>query len=115
MQRWRHFGTGLLRTKHLSSEDWLRNVYETGARSELVKIAERYYGDANYNEAARWFRRAAEKGSAKARYRLALMYADGIGVPRSPQAAYRMMRTAAWQGHKRAREWLEARKRQDSS
>ncbi len=37
--------------------------------------------------AARWFRRAAQRGHGRAQYRLGLAYLEGRGVPRDPEAA----------------------------
>lgn len=114
-RRWRHFGTGAgrVRRNRLSTAEWLQSVYEIGKPEELVKIAKRLRDD---KEAARWFRRAAEQGSAEARYRLVRMYAAGRGVPRNTQAAHILMRAAARQGHKRALALLDkARKRQNSN
>ena len=38
-------------------------------------------------EAARWFRRAAERGHGKSQYRLGLAYLEGKGLPRDPEEA----------------------------
>jgi TPR repeat protein len=35
----------------------------------------------DYAEAAKWYRRAAEQGYAKAQYNLGVMYYNGEGVP----------------------------------
>jgi TPR repeat protein len=41
----------------------------------------------NDEEAFRWCRKAAEQGHAGARFRLAAMYRDGVGVERNPKEA----------------------------
>ena len=42
----------------------------------------------DYAEAAKWFRKAAEQGDAKAQYNLGIMYAKGQGVPQDYVLAY---------------------------
>jgi len=36
----------------------------------------------DYTEAAKWYRKAADRDNAKAQYMLGIMYAIGRGVPR---------------------------------
>ena len=55
-------------------------------------------GAKNYQEAAKWFRRAAEQGYAEAQYNLGRMYDYGQGVPQDQQEAVRWYRLAADQG-----------------
>jgi TPR repeat protein len=50
-------------------------------------------------QAVRWFRIAAEQGSAEARHILGLAYETGRGVPKDPIEAARWFRLAAEQGH----------------
>jgi TPR repeat protein len=52
----------------------------------------------NQVAAARWYRKAADQGHAKAQFNLALMYENGEGVPRDYGAAARWFRKAADQG-----------------
>lgn len=80
-------------------------------------------GRQNYAEAARWFRRAADQGDAKAEpyarwyqraadedaeagFNLGVMYVEGRGVQQSYAAAARLFREAADQGHFRAHFYL---------
>ncbi len=42
---------------------------------------------------------AAREGDAQARYNLALLYANGWGVPRHPRTAFELYKAAAQQGH----------------
>ncbi len=49
--------------------------------------------------AADWFRKAAEQGHAEAQYRIADMYAEGVGVGFSIKLAQDWFRLAAEQGH----------------
>jgi uncharacterized protein len=53
----------------------------------------------SYQEAARWFRLAAEQGYARGQYNLAVSYADGLGVPQNYSKAVHLYRLAADQGH----------------
>ena len=46
-------------------------------------------------EAARWYRKAADKGFAEAQYNLGTMFAQGRGVPQSDVEAARWHRKAA--------------------
>ena len=46
-------------------------------------------------EAAKWYRRAAERGLAEAQYSLGSLYADGRGVPQNFMAAHMWLNLAA--------------------
>jgi hypothetical protein len=68
-----------------------------------------YYGKGvqqNYDEAVRWYRRAAERGDAPALEALAYMYENGKGVPRDAAEAIRWSRKAADQGDAEAQSFL---------
>ena len=58
--------------------------------------------------AANWFAQAAAQGDAQAQYRLAGLYAEGIGVPRDPRLAQRWLQRAAALGDPDARRQLGA-------
>jgi uncharacterized protein len=51
---------------------------------------------------ASWYRKAAEKGDARAQYNLGLMYDNGLGVPQDYAAALRWYRKSAEQGDAKA-------------
>lgn len=53
----------------------------------------------NHEEAAYWFRRAADQGNALAQYSLGRTHALGQGVPRDYVAAYVWANLATEQGH----------------
>ena len=60
-----------------------------------------YYGNGvkqDYNEAAKWFRKAAEQGNADAQYNLGSAYFYGNGVPQNYNEAAKWFRKAAEQG-----------------
>ena len=54
---------------------------------------------ANFGDALRWYRKAAEAGSPKAQYLLGHMLEVGRGQPRDPESSARWYRRAAAQGH----------------
>ncbi len=54
------------------------------------------------SKAARWFRRAAEKGHAPSQYRLATLYELGKGAPKNRKEAMRWYELAAKSGHVKA-------------
>lgn len=56
----------------------------------------------NLEEAAKWFRRAADQGYPQAQDNLGAMYANGDGVERDPAEAFRWICKAADQGHAHA-------------
>jgi TPR repeat protein len=56
------------------------------------------YEQGNYTEAVKWWRKAAEKGNAKAQYNLGWCYANGQGVPQNYTEAVKWWRKAAEQG-----------------
>lgn len=58
----------------------------------------------DYEEAAKWYRKAAEQGIPQAQYRLANLYVEGKGVPQDFEIAYVWYSTAAHQGHTGAAE-----------
>ena len=72
-----------------------------------------YYGNAgarrrDYRLAAKYFRKAGDRGDATAQVYMGEMYLDGNGVQRDFEEAIRWLRRAAEQGHGLAIEQLEA-------
>jgi TPR repeat protein len=58
-------------------------------------------------EAAKWYRRAAERGHAAAEYRMAVGYTFGLGdLPKDEAEALRWLRRSACHGHKKAMKML---------
>lgn len=84
-------------------------VVQTGAREEVVKLAEQGNAEAqyklgcsatkDYTQAAAWFRRAAEQGFAPAQNDLGWMYVKGLGVAQDYKKAFSWFTKAAIQGH----------------
>ncbi|MBR6891777.1 MAG: sel1 repeat family protein [Bacteroidaceae bacterium] len=61
------------------------------------------YGvEQNYDEAARWYKMAADKGYSDAMYYLGTHYMDGDGVSQSTDEAIRLWKAAAEQGNENA-------------
>lgn len=56
----------------------------------------------DYENAGRWFRRAAENHISQAQYKLGQFYMQGRGVPRDYEYAYAWFRTSAALRHKKA-------------
>ncbi len=56
----------------------------------------------NYEEAVKWFRKAAENGYADAQNRLGARYSNGQGVIKDEEEAFRWFLKAAEQGHSKA-------------
>ena len=61
----------------------------------------------NLNDAAEWYRKAAEKGHVKAQYRLGMLYATGSGVDKDMKEAVKWYKKAAFQGFLPAKEALK--------
>ena len=61
----------------------------------------------DYQEAARWYRKAAEQGNANAQYNLGIMYYNGRGVPEDDSEAVRWFKKAAAQGYANAKKTLQ--------
>jgi TPR repeat protein len=61
----------------------------------------------NYEEAFKWFTRAAEQDDSRGMYMLAMMYLKGDGVEASELLARRWMSRAAMLGYAPATEWIE--------
>jgi localization factor PodJL len=67
-----------------------------------VRYAEGRGVTQSFNEAARWFERAANQGLAPAQYRLGSLYEKGYGVKKDLEAARRLYIAAAEKGNARA-------------
>lgn len=59
----------------------------------------------DYNEAVRWYRKAAEQGDSDAQYNLGVMNIQGNGVPEDYITAHMWLNLAAAQGHVSAAEY----------
>ncbi|HKJ52536.1 MAG TPA: tetratricopeptide repeat protein [Gammaproteobacteria bacterium] len=84
-------------------------LFELG---ELFSKEARVPGD--FEQAFKWYKRAAKKGSRRAQHRLAAMYARGQGITQDYAKAYAWCMIANLQNSKRAKrklKYIEARMR----
>ena len=73
---------------------------------ELLRKGADYYAAGSYEEAVRWFRRAADSGNAEAMCRLGRCYYWGKGVAKSDEEAVSWFRRAADKGNAEGMGWL---------
>jgi TPR repeat protein len=62
----------------------------------------------DYNEALKWYTKAAEQGYAAAQHNLGKMYWNGHGVPEDFVQSYKWLNLAAAQGNETAKEGRDA-------
>ncbi len=65
---------------------------------EQYQIGKEYYEQQDYDEAIKWFRKAAERGDAKGQNALGVMYDNGDGVTQDYKEAVKWYTKAAEQG-----------------
>lgn len=85
----------------------LRQKAESGDPNSQLILAKKYFDGKglirqDYNEAVKWFRKAAEGGLAEAQNNLGKMYYYGYGVPQDYNEAAKWIKKAATQGHIKA-------------
>ena len=84
-----------------STDQTLRKA-ETGEAASQRKLGSMYCSGEevpqDYQEAAKWYTKAANQEDAKAQYELALMYAKGLGVEQDEQQALWWLLKAADHG-----------------
>ena len=79
----------------------LREAAERGDAVAQFRLGIYHQGDGgaqDHRQAVRWYRKAAEQGSAAAQNNLGAMYSNGKGVPKDDQQAVQWYRKAAEQG-----------------
>ena len=72
------------------------------SQEDAVKCSRRgddAYDKKDYEEAVKWYRKAAEQGHAAAQYNLGVCYRNGIGISTDESEAVKWYRKAAEQGH----------------
>ena len=81
-------------------------ISREGSPADLTRVGMGYAGGhgspPDYAAAAKWFRRAAERGYAPAQYNLGSLYEKGRGLSRDCAEAVKWYRQAAKQGNKSA-------------
>ncbi len=76
-----------------------KSLANSGGAQEDLNQACDYYEKGDFNQAAQWFRKSAEQGSAQAQSNLGVMYADGDGVDKNMDEAIKWLKKAAEQGY----------------
>ena len=82
------------------------NVNRKQSAREQYKIGKKFYNRGNYDEAVKWYRKAANKGDNKARNDLGNCYYGGKGVEKDELEAVRWFWDAAVQGDAEAQNSL---------
>jgi TPR repeat protein len=104
-------GNGMPKDR-IKAEEFLRCGADGGepgaqvALGMLYRVASPATGRREDEQAAVLFRKAADKGSAEAQYRLAEMYRYGYGVEQNKAEAIKLLRLATAQGHMEANRML---------
>jgi TPR repeat protein len=80
------------------SDQELRQKAEGGDKAAQRELARSIASGGNYNEAAKWYRKAAEQGDALAQHDLAVLYVHGLGVTQDFAEAIVWFALAAAQG-----------------
>jgi TPR repeat protein len=113
-EKWFSMGYEKIEKNRISAEAgeriaqyWLAQQFQSwvtwGAKNWLIheykglKHPEKYSGSADYEEAARWFKRAADQGLPEAQYQLGKCYEEGKGVSEDEVEAVKWYRKAAEQ------------------
>jgi hypothetical protein len=73
---------------------WFLKSAEKGFADAQEAIGRRHRANAEYSEAAKWYRLAAAQGQVEAQYELGKMYYDGIGVAQDFSEAAKWCRLA---------------------
>ena len=79
---------------------------------EQYMLGNEYYLGENgrtkdYVEAAKWFKKSAEQGYAKAQYSIGYFYSVGVGVQKDKEEGMKWLQKSADQGYAPAKEMLE--------
>ena len=78
---------------------WLQLAANSGDRDAQARLGKIHALEKQYTRAEKWLRQAANQGQASAQYNLAVLYANGWGVPQDQELALRWYYRAAQQGH----------------
>ena len=88
----------------------LQPIVPYGSNCYLISLDDKYViidPSADYSEAVKWYRKAAEQGNKQAQYNLGVCYESGRGVPQDYSEAVKWYRKAAEQGVDYAKEQLQ--------
>jgi len=93
----------LLVVAYYSKKDFKRSGRRTAETARLAKLADSAYfgfeGDRNFQLAAEYYKKAAEKGDSYSANSLAEMFEEGKGAPADPKEALRWYQVAANEGN----------------
>jgi TPR repeat protein len=94
--------SGICIAAHISIEELLKKAESGDPNSQLI-LAKKYFDGRrgtvqDYNEAAKWFRKAAEQGFTEAQDYLGRMYYNGYGVQQDYNEAVNWITKAATKG-----------------
>lgn len=81
------------------ADEWHRKAADTGNSQAAVQIGIQELEKQNYEEAVKYFKKAAGKGNAEAQNRLAMRYSSGQGIEKNMKEAFKWYLKAAEQGH----------------
>ncbi len=88
-----------LNSHNKDSRDRLEKKARSGIAMAQVLFGMYWWGEKNFDEAATWFRKGAEKGDHNGMYNLGKCYRDGEGVAKDPSQAMTWFRKAAELGN----------------
>lgn len=66
------------------------------------KLGDKFYAHENYEEAVKWFQKAADQGHAEAQFSLGVMYHAGLGVQKNRAESAKWHEKSSQQGNKKA-------------
>ncbi|MBF0462423.1 MAG: sel1 repeat family protein [Magnetococcales bacterium] len=81
----------------IPSAEEIRHEAEQGDAQAQLRVGYFYRSQHSYEEAAKWYRKAAEQGLPEAQNALGAVCLLGIGVPQDPQEAMKWFHAAAEQ------------------
>lgn len=81
---------------------WWVKAAEQGATKAQFNLALINKENKNYSKAIEWYQKAVDQGHADSQNNLGVMYAEGLGVPKSPAKARELFEKAAKQNQEYA-------------
>lgn len=97
-----YWGNGVNQDLFLARQ-WYIKAANGGSDYAATEVGKMDIDNNNYEEAVKWFRKAAENGYDDAQYLLGDCYRNGQGVIENDEEAFRWFLKAAEQGHREAR------------
>jgi len=94
----------------VATDAWIFRAADAGSQWAMETLADRHFDKESemYDlvKARLWYRRSAEKGSAKSLFRLGMLCAQGLGGPLDYQTAFQCFKKAAELGIEESYAWL---------